>query len=403
MRPPQLLPACFLLALLLQGGCSEDAERFVGNSRLIRGGTGLGTTTIGSPVPDRDTYLPPGTANFGGTLLIGRGSGFEARTFLKFASFNLPDTNLAGFTPGTVLFELAQSQLRRTPTSVQIDLGITDGPLADSASVAWPGPGLGTPLGSVDFGFTGPLVIGLGPGGFQQFKGWALDPSSVPGFILRSPVLDGIAGFRAGLGRFRVPYSWNDGGTTRFDTTNTFASIDYYVHPPLSPSPTGADTTLELGGGFETAIAVRAEVPALTAGYSVNDLRLVFSVIDSLPGVDGSILNPATDSSQVSVTIDVYQITADWSEAETDERAIQRTLLQIATTRFVTAQPGDSLSISLPSSLARTWGLNPAGNHGVLVHIRDANRNPGLVVGSRESSRPPQLRIATTSPPPGRF
>ena len=67
------------------------------------------------------------------------------------------------------------------------------------------------------------------------------------------------------------------------------------------------------------------------------------------------------------------------------------------------AVPGDSVSLSLPSSLARDWAANPAGNYGVLVKVRDGNRDPGLLLGSRESSKPPMLRIATTSPPPGRF
>ena len=400
MRPLRLLPVVLLIALMAQSGCSEDKERIVGNSRLIRGPAGLGSTTIASPVADRDTYVPPGTVNVGTTLLIGRATGYEARAFFKFTHFNLPDTSLAGFSPSTVLFELPQSQLRRTPATQRIDFGVTDGPLADSASIAWPGPGVGTSLGSVDFDFTGPLLYGIG---YQQFKGWALDPSSVPGFILRSPVSDGISAYRAGLGRFRVPYSWNDNGTTRFDTTNTFVTFDYYAHPPLSPSPTGADTALAKGGGFETGVAVRADVPALTAGYSVNDLRLVFTVVDSLPGVDGSVLHPASDSSQVSVTIDIYKITGDWTENTTDASLIPRSSIPVGVTRFVAAQPGDTLSIALPSALAREWALDPAGNFGVLLQVRDGNRDPGLKVGSRESTRPPVLRVATTSPPPGRF
>ena len=403
MRPSRLLPASLLLAFLILGACSERAERIVGNARLIRGPGGLGTTTIASPVPDRDTYLTPGTVNLGSTILVGRSATFEARAFFKFTSFRLPDTTLAGFSPGTVLFELPQSQLRITPTSQQIEFGIIDSPLADTTSVTWPGPSLGTLLGSQDYNFAGPLVFGLPGGGYQLYKSWAIDPSTVPGFILRSPSVDGIAGFRAGLGRFRVPYSWNDGGTTRFDTTNTFVSFDYYAHPPLTPLPTGVDTALVLGGGFETGVAVRADVPALTAGYSVNDLRLVFQVVGEHAGVDGSLLNQATDSTGVSVTIDVYRILSDWSETETNELALERGVLQIATTRFVAALPGDSVSLSLPSSLARDWAADPAANYGVLIKIRDGNRDPGLVVGSRESSRPPILRVATTSPPPGRF
>lgn len=385
-------------------GCSERAERITGNARLIRGPGGLGTTTIASPVPSRDTYVTPGTVNLGTTILVGRSATFEARAFFKFNSFRLPDTTLAGFSPGQVLFELAQSQLRITPTPVRIDFGIIDSPIADTTSVAWPGPSMSTLLGSQDYTYAGPLVFGLPlSGGYQLYKSWAIDPSTVPGFILRSPTTDGIAGFKAGLGRFRVPYSWNDGGTTRFDTTNTFVTFDYYAHPPLTPLPTGADTALALGGGFETGVAVRTDVPALTPGFSVNDLRLVFQVVGEMPGVDGSLPNPAADSTGVSVTIDVYRIQADWAEAETNELSLDKSVLQLSTTRRVAAVPGDSVSISLPSSLARDWAANPAGNYGVLVKIRDSNRDPGLLLGSRESSKPPMLRIATTSPPPGRF
>ena len=404
MRPPRLLLAALVLpALIILSGCSEQSSRVVGNERLIRGPGGLGTTLIQGPAVDRDTYVTPGTANFGGTLLVGRSASYEARTFFRFLAFSLPDTNLPGFLPGDVLFELPQSALRITPLDVQLEFGITDAALADSGVISWPGPGMGTPLGSILFDFAGPMLLSMGSGSFFQFKQWALDPSLAPAFLLRAPLTQGIAGFKSGAARFRVPYTWNSGGTTVADTTSTTVFFDLYLHPPISPAPSGADTAIVLGGGFEASMAIRAPVPAIPPGASVNELRLVLAVIDSLPGVDGSTLHEASDTSLVAVTLEVRQITSAWPEAATDASSITTNSTPISLVFGVTATAGDSISVRLPTSLARGWSANPVSNEGVLITILSANTNPGIVIGSRESSRPPVLRVGTTSPPPGRF
>jgi len=393
-----VIPASVFLS-----GCSNEADRIVGNQRLLRGPDGLGTTQLLAPAIDRDTHVTPGTANFSSTLLVGRSPTFEARTFFKFLRFSLPDTNRPGFVPGDVLFELTESRLRRTPLDLDLDFGLTDASVTDSTLLAWPGPGMGTQLGSITFDFTGRLRISLGPGSFTQFKQWALDPSSVPGFLLRAPLSQGIAGFAAGTARFRVPYSWNNAGTTVFDTVNTNLAFDLYLHPPFSPAPTGADTALVLGGGFESSLAVRAPIPAIPPGASVNQLRLVLAVTDSFPGVDGSILTDAGDTSRVAVSLAIYRITGAWTEGVTSEAETPHDLVPSALLLNVSVVPGDTLSVPLPTFLARGWAENPASNQGVLISVRSANINPGIVVGSRESSRPPILRVSTTSPPPGRF
>ncbi|MGH7680686.1 MAG: hypothetical protein ACRENN_01710 [Candidatus Eiseniibacteriota bacterium] len=397
------LAAPILLLSIVFCGCSNRAATITGNERLARGPGGLGTTTIQAPSVDRDTYVTPGTADYVGTLLAGRGGGFEARAFFKFLSFSLPDTNLPGFTPGDVLFELPHVELHEEPIAVRLDLGITDAALADSGLIGWPGPGVGSPLGTIDYDFTGPLLLSLGSGSFSFYKSWAITPSTVPGFILSAPLSQGFAAFRGRAARFRVPYTWNRAGTIVSDTTSTTVPFDLFLHPPMTPTATGTDTSLVLGGPYEAGVVVRAPVPVIPPGASVNELRLVLAVTDSVPDVNGAILKNTTDTTRVSVTVTVQQITAAWPEGVTDRSALAFVLSPIRTILQVAVEPGDSLSIALPPSLARGWSENPVTNQGVLVSIINAGTNPGLLIGSRESSRPPVLRVSTTSPPPGRF
>lgn len=394
---PIRIPAAILVLTLLACGCSKRAERIVGNERLIRGPAGLGTTTVQTSTPDRDTYVTPGTANYGAVLLVGRTSAFEARSFFKFLAFNLPDTMLSGFTPDSILFILPQSGVLRAPPSLlRVQFGGVTSSLVDSGTIAWPGPAISTPLASQSFEFNGALRLNLGPA-FNQFKGWALDPSSAPAFALEGTALDGIAAFQSGAAVFRVYYSWNKQGTAAHDSTSSGAGLDLYLHTPISPAPTGAETTLRLGSGFEPSIAIRAPVPAIAAGVSVNELRFVLPILGTIPAVDGSAVYDS------SYFINVYRITADWSEGATDLSSVPYDATPVVIVSGKNVQQADTLSVPLPTSLARTWFQNPASNYGVLLTVRSANVNAGLLLGSRESTTPPVLRLSTTTQPPGRF
>lgn len=141
-------------ALILASGCSNRVERLVGNQRLIRGPGSLGTTTLENSTPDRDTYVTPGTANYGTTLLVGKSPTFEARSFFRFLKFNLPDTLISGFSPDSVVFILPQNPVLRSPLpDINVELGGTTQALVDSGGIAWPGPPITLPLASRDYSF----------------------------------------------------------------------------------------------------------------------------------------------------------------------------------------------------------------------------------------------------------
>jgi len=378
----------------------------VGNERLIRGPGGLGTTILQNSLPDRDTYVTPGTANYGPYLLVGRSTTFEARSFFRFLKFNLPDTLLSGFTPDSIIFILPQAGvLRSPPSNINLQFGGVSEALVDSGTISWPGPSITLPLATRNYDFLRSLRLNLGPA-FNQFKGWALDPLNAPAFALEGTANDGIGAFLANTAVFRVYYTWNKQGVAVHDSTTSPVSLDLYLHPPISPTPAGSEAGLRLGGGFEPSVVIRAPVPVVGAGASVNELRFVFTVVDSIPSVDGrTVLHNAgiKDSTRVAFSLDVYKITGDWPENATNLSQIPHDTIPIASFLSITAEPGDTLSIPLPVSLARVWFQAPAANDGILISVRNANVNPGVVLGSRESANPPVLRLSTTTPPPGRL
>jgi hypothetical protein len=393
LRP--FLPALLLTAFLGPFGCSNNTDRITGNERLIRGVDGFGSTLVETTIPDRDTYVTPGTANYGSTLLVGRDATFEGRAFFKFLRINLPDTSRLGFTPGNVLFEVQAVPLRNEPLQVDLELRETASALPDSGTISWPGPAGGTLLATRTFDFSGPLVMDLGAGSFTRIKQWTHpEPDSIPALMLRATAIEGFAAFASRSARIRIPYTYTVGATTVADTVNTTVPFDLYLHPPLTPPATGSDTTLVLGGPYEASIAIRGPIPAVGAGSSINDLRLVFGVVDSIPGFP-----LGSDSTKVVLTIEIYRVTGAWSEDATERSSIPTASspLSLVLRQFAV---GDTLSIPLPPDLARGW---TTANEGVLLSIRNANVKPGVIVGSRESSIPPLLRVGTTTAPPGRF
>jgi hypothetical protein len=127
-------------------GCSRKAEQIVGAGRLIRGPAGLGTTVRAARNPDRDTYVQAGTADFDSLLLVGTSGTFQARTFLKVATWALPDTLLPGFAPVNISLEVPRNlTLGFTSTTLNLDLASA---AWDTTNVSWPGPAAGTLLGT---------------------------------------------------------------------------------------------------------------------------------------------------------------------------------------------------------------------------------------------------------------
>jgi len=214
VRPTRIRPlhALLILAALL-AGCSERAARISGNERLIRGDDGLGTTGRRDTLVDRDTFVPPaGTTIRGTTLLVGQRGLYEARSLFRVRTWNLPDTTA---TVDSVRFEIefdpdVASDLPPGLTPYSLS---TAGAPWDTSTVAWPGPPLGTFLGSAPDA-AGPFTIDLDPSAIALLRSWASD-STFPGFVLSMDTGQGVRGFKAGTGRFEVVYHQAVGGRSR--------------------------------------------------------------------------------------------------------------------------------------------------------------------------------------------
>jgi hypothetical protein len=404
-----ILPASILLC-----GCSNRVDRIVGNERLIRGPGGLGTTVSVVSLTDRDSHLPRNTANFGPALLLGQSGSFDALALFKVSTWRLPALTLTGFTPIAVHFVLPQRQILGGGTgSISADLSLTS--VAWDSSVAWPGPVLGASLGSTNFDFIGALRVNLGPSGFSEVQSWAADPALAPGFALVRSSSGSVGSFDPSGAVFRIFYQYTGTDSTETDSIDTHMSLSAYIHGPMNPPPTGTETAMIFGGEFECGLALRAPVPTITDGSSVNELRFLLPVTGTAPAING-VAMPDT----AILSVDIYRIRAPWTEGVTDQAALTidaSPVSHLILPQFLTAQD-TALSIPLPRVLTREWGADSTTNQGVLIRIRDVTvrpsidvfriaqtpgESPSFLIGSRESTRPPVLRFSTTTPPPGRF
>lgn len=395
------IPAVLAVAVLLAGllsGCAQRAERLVGNERLIRGAGGLGTTLRSIGPLDRDTFVPADSADRGATLIVGLKGAYEARTLMTVGHWVLPDTNDTSVSIDSVFLDLQFDGHLDVPT---VTLQLWSAAAAyDSMNVAWPGPALDSPLGAADPSDAstqiGTFKIGIGnAANYAFFRAWARDSTLVPALVLRS-LSEGLAGFRAGTGRIRIAYHHLVSGVSKPDTTNTPLASDLYVHSPLAPAPTGADTTLVFGGLYGPGLALHFPVGAFEQGFSINEARVVLRI--DVPSMQ-------LFGSHDSVNVEIRRIGDPWSEGVTDARSLGVDAVALGFVRnFRVAAPVDSLLIvPVPTSLVRDWSANPANDNGILLRIGESFRWPELHVFSRESSRPPELWVSTTSPPPGRF
>jgi len=392
---PLVLAALSVTSLV---GCSRKAEQLVGAGRLIRGPAGLGTTVRVASNPDRDTYVEAGTADLDSVLLVGTSGTFEARTFLRVLAWVLPDTLLPGFTPQTISLEVPRNlTLGFTPTTVRLSLASA---AWDSTTVSWPGPAAGTLLGT---GFDDrsstatTFSIPFGPASFDDVKQWARNPTGIPGFTLQASTGLPLAAYFAGALRFRIRYSHTVSSVAVVDSVDTPVAQDLYVHSPLSPAPSGADTSLVLGGLFKTETAVHFALDSIPSGVSVDEATLLLNLLPS---------SAVPDTADVLGQLQVRAIRGPWSETASEQSGLPADSTAITSGNLIAfySSATRSIAIRLPGALMREWVATPSTNGGVLVRlINRRNLTKEFDIGSRESSRPAEVHISYTQLPPGRF
>lgn len=385
--------ACLLAAL---AGCSRRAEKLVGSDRLIRGPGGLGTTTRVARPPDRDTYLESGTAVFDSMLVVGQSVAYEARTFLAIGTVNLPDTLLPGFLAQSISLELSRNlTLGFDPVTVSA----FQSTVWDTTAIAWPGPATGTLLGSVvDDRTVTAFSFPLNNTAFQQVVQWKANPAATPPRIELTATGQPLAAYVAGTVKLRVRYTHTVSGSAVLDSVDSPVTQDFYLHAPLAPLATGADTALVWGGLFQTQLAVHFPLDSIPSSVSVDEATLVLHLLAS---------SPLPDSTDQAARVFVRAVLSAWPETATGISQLSG----VDSTAFASGklialyQPSTtSIAIRLPGSLMRQWVATPSTNGGLLVRLDDHRDLPKqFLVGSRESSRPPELHVSYTELPPGRF
>src|SRR5439155_4725841 len=267
----------------------------------------------------------------------------------------------------------------------------------DTTTVAWPGPAHPTLLGSAqdDRPAAGSFSLALTPGSFDLVKQWAQDPASAPGFALERTG-DGLLAYVPGAAVFRVRYTHLVSGNAVLDSVDTRVTQDFYLHAPISPPPTGADTSLVLGGLFKTALALHVPLDSIPAAVSIDEATLILNIV----GIE------VPDSGDVTDIVQVRRIRNVWSEGITEKGTLTiddaTSSSQSLTSAYAGA--GRRIILRIPGALLREWAATSSSNEGLYVSLtHPVNRTKKFQVGSRESSRPPELHVSYTHLPPVRF
>ncbi|HEY2923384.1 MAG TPA: hypothetical protein VGJ98_00290, partial [Candidatus Eisenbacteria bacterium] len=220
--------------------------------------------------------------------------------------------------------------------------------------------------------------------------------SGVPGFTLRSTT-GLLAGYTAGAAKFRIRYTHTVSGSPVLDSIDTPVTQDFYLHSPLTPTATGADSALVLGGLYKTALAIRFPVDSIPSGVSVEEATLILKL---LPG------SAAPDSADTHGALQIRTIRTAWTEAVTQQAAFttDASVLTGGNVVLLYSSSARTFTIRMPGSLMREWAAMPSANQGLLVTLVNyANLTKRLEIGARESSRPAEVHVTYTELPPGRF
>jgi hypothetical protein len=392
-----------LIAVLVVGltatvlvGCSRKAEKLVGADRLTRGPGGLGTTTRVIEIPDRDTYVENGTAVFDSMLLVGQSAAFEARTFLLIGAINLPDTTLPGFVPQTLSLEFQRDlTLGFDPTTVNA----FQTTVWDTTTVSWPGPAPGALLGSApDDRVLTSFSLSLNSTSFTQVVQWKVNPLVTPPRIELQTGGQPLTAYVAGTVKLRIRYSHTVASVAVLDSVDSPVTQDFYLHSPLSPAPTGADSALVWGGLDQTELAMHFPLDSIPSSVSVDEATLVLRLLP---------ISAVPDSADVAARVFVKAIRSSWSEGVSEQSSIpgaDSTAFASGSLIALFSPLNGTVAIRLPGSLMREWVATPSTNGGLLVRLDDhRNLTKQFLMGSRESTHPAELHVSYTELPPGRF
>jgi hypothetical protein len=384
------------LPLVLSLGCSTHKERILGNDRLARGPGGLGTTVREISAPDRDTYVSPGAANLGQTLIVGIAPSFEAKAFFRRpAAWGLPDTSHQGVAVLSVAFE-APIDVDASNNGAGLAVSLATIATEYDPTAPWPGPAAALTLGSLSDASVAPFRIELTGNVIPLMEAWAADSLSFPGMVLTPTGGNGLIGLQADKATITVVYSRDVGSGVR-DTISVVTAFgnDHYLHSPRTPLPTGGETLLVLGGLHELGVSMRFPAMSVPGGSTVNEATIRLHVDPS---------SPFFTSGQKAPLV-VRRIRTAWTESVTDTAGLEVDAAAYAASDSVAVTSGaDSvLTVALPQSIIREWTAAGAINEGILITLPNANRLPEIWFGSRESTTPAELRVSTTSPPPGKF
>jgi hypothetical protein len=398
MRPaPPLLAFVLAAAVLAGSGCSNQQDRVFSNRRLLRGDGGLGTTTTLTLTPDRDTYAGTEVSIKNAPLLVGTDGPLQAYSFFTSSIWLLPPATLPQDSIVGIEVVVGVDSLSDRPILSSLVAMSENGGTYDSSKV-WGDPAGGQPglsIAQADVNDPGPLKFVLPPSKYPDIQRWAARPDSFQGLAFVGISGNALLLLDANAAFMRVIYlNRTTVAHDHPDTTNTPLRRHYAIRSPISPAATGADSALVLGGNYDAALLVRFPPLSVPEGATVNEATIRLR------------LDPATQSFATGDAVEIVAlgIKSDWAESITDRDALTLDLTTLGIRSKVTVSPGDSVvTVALPPRIIREWSASTATNNGVLIQLRNPYYTPPILVRSRESSLPIELRVSYTGPPPPRF
>src|SRR6185295_6714280 len=172
-----------------------------------------------------------------------------------------------------------------------------------------------------------------------------------------------LAAYQAGTVKLRIRYTHTVGAGAPLDSVDSPVTQDFYLHSPLSPAPSGADTALVWGGLFQSELAMHFLVDSIPAGVSVDEATLVLHFLAP---------SAVPDTADVTARVEIRGAHSAWSEGVTERSGIptvDSTAVTSGNLILLYAPTESRLAIRLPGSLMRAWAATPSTNGGVIVTL----------------------------------